>query len=210
MVDEVLGGEADGDVEGEVAAFAVGGKVGEVIVVADQIPVGFGGANLFQDPFLAGLKDARWDDPDRAAGGGGGVALGVVGAEGLDGVAVVFRVFELAVDRVSTVAVECGFELGEAADDKDEFGFAERCVGACLQAIWRCYRLQAGSYIGGRERPAFGLGALAFEFDDGVAAEAVEFAYWEHDVAFEVRDEGAEFEGSAAEAAELFAEAGWR
>jgi hypothetical protein len=60
----VRGGEGIGDVEGEVAAFAGGGEVGEVIVVTDEVAVGFAGANLFENPFLAGFGDAGRGDPD--------------------------------------------------------------------------------------------------------------------------------------------------
>ena len=62
----VRGGEGIGDVEGEVAAFAVGGEVGEMVVITDQVPVGVAGTDLFENPLFAGLGDAGRGDPDCA------------------------------------------------------------------------------------------------------------------------------------------------
>ena len=121
----VPGGERIGDVEGEVAAAAVGGEVGEVVVVADEVAVGIAGTDLFENPFFAGFGDAGRGDPD-----GAGIAdcrlpigdwlNGLPDAEGLDGFAVVFGVFEFAVDGGDAGAGEGGGELFEAAELKVE------------------------------------------------------------------------------------------
>ena len=120
----VRGGEGIGDVEGEVTSFAVGGEVGEMVVVADQVAVGVAGADLFENPFFAGLGDAGRGDPDRRIFDSRLAIFDWAGAlpsaEFLDGVAVVLGVFELAIDGGDAGAGEGGVELGEAADDDDE------------------------------------------------------------------------------------------
>mgnify|MGYP000533242812 CR=1 FL=1 len=43
-------------------SFAI--EEGEMVVVANQVTIGFRGTNLLQDPFLARLEDARGGGPD--------------------------------------------------------------------------------------------------------------------------------------------------
>jgi hypothetical protein len=119
VLDEVFGGERVGDVEREIAAAAVGFEEREVVVVADEVAVGLGGADLFQDPLFAGFEDAGRGDPDARIFD---FRMGIFDlelAEAGDGVAVVFRVFELAVDRAGAGGPG-GVELFEQADDGDQ------------------------------------------------------------------------------------------
>ena len=54
------------DVQRKIAALPIAGEEREVIVVADEVAVGRGGADLLENPFLAGFEDTRRGDPDAA------------------------------------------------------------------------------------------------------------------------------------------------
>ena len=99
-----------------------------MVVIAHEVTVGVARADLFENPFFAGLGDARRGDPDRRRWetGRGGGGRGLPGAETRDGVAVVFGVFEFAVDRGDPSAGERGVELLEAAHDDDDLGRSRR------------------------------------------------------------------------------------
>ncbi|OQB92401.1 MAG: hypothetical protein BWX86_01839 [Verrucomicrobia bacterium ADurb.Bin122] len=199
-VQEMIGGERVGDVEREVAAAAGVGKGAQVVVVAHEVAVGAGGAHELENPFLAGFEDARRSHPDRRAGGraGGGRLGGLQGAETRDGVAVVFRVFEIAVERAGAGGPR-GVELGEVAHEHDQLGLGGDRGGG------------RGAQIGtrvGLERPAAGRGAEFVQLGEGVAAQLVELADGQVEGAFEVRAEFAEVKRGAAEPAELRAQAG--
>ena len=124
---EITGGQRIGDIERIVAPHAPAAEKRQMVVVADQIPIGAGRQHLLEHPFLARFEDARWRDPDRGCLifnlrfliGGGRRRLPV--AEGGDGLAITLRVFEFAVDRAGS-GRPGGFQLVRPADDHDQLG----------------------------------------------------------------------------------------
>ena len=53
------------DVQRKVADPAILRKELQMIVIADEIAVGFAREHLLENPFFAGFEDARRDDPER-------------------------------------------------------------------------------------------------------------------------------------------------
>src|SRR5690606_25676301 len=90
-------------IQREIAPLPLAPEEGEVIVVAHQVSVGVGRANLLQDPLLARFEDAGWRNPDTGSRlGNGGLWSGEGRALQLPETgnrpAVVLRVLELAVN----------------------------------------------------------------------------------------------------------------
>ena len=174
-----------------------------MVVIAHEVTVGVARADLFENPFFAGLGDARRGDPDRRRRetGRGGGGRGLPGAETRDGVAVVFGVFEFAVDRGDPSAGERGVELLEAAHDDDDLG----------RSRWRGrrgrHRKRGETRRCGMKLPTRGFGGALLESGDRFAAESVELADGEHHRALEVVDQFAEGKRRTAESAELVAQA---
>ena len=55
---EIFRRERVGDVEREVPNATFPGEEAQVVVIADQVAVGFGGTHLFENPVLAGFENA--------------------------------------------------------------------------------------------------------------------------------------------------------
>ena len=119
LILEIFGGEAVGDVQGEIADAAGAGEKLQVIVIADEIAIGIGGADLVENPLFAHFEDARRGDEDAGAVGAGvreGTAVG--GVESSDSFAIALGVLEFAINRFGA-ALEGGFELRLVADEDD-------------------------------------------------------------------------------------------
>jgi hypothetical protein len=136
-------------------------------------------------------------DGGRRRRSGGGLFLLQLPETG-DGGAILFRVLELAVER-SRPGRPGRIKLRQIADEDDEFGR----VGS-----WRSRlagdgpdRERARSHRYVSHRPSFRLRPEEVKGGDRFAAQAVQLADGQHRVALEMRLEGAELEGRAAEAA---------
>ena len=131
-MEQILGRQRVGHVERKIATPTVGFEKREVVVIADEIAVGGGRTHLLQNPLFAGFKDTGRGDPD----------CGIFNfrfsifvfrklefAEAGDGIAVVFRVFELAINRAGPGGPG-GVELFKQADDGDELR------GGSVGGVW--------------------------------------------------------------------------
>ncbi len=93
------------------------GKKAQVIIIADQIAIGFAGTNLFQRPFFAHFENSGWSDEKC-----GTWAVERRGSKLAYSVAILLRIFELAVESFDAGFLG-GFELRQVADEHDQFGF---------------------------------------------------------------------------------------
>src|SRR5438445_10477415 len=100
-----------------------------MIVIADKIAIGFARAHLLQGPFLAHFKNARRRHKNLCRAMGGWrlrwVALSVTpSANSLDGIAVLFGILKLAVDRLYSAA-QGRFKLRQTAHQYNQFRVAD-------------------------------------------------------------------------------------
>ena len=117
LVLEVIGTEAIRDIEREIADAPVVCKKPQMIVVANQVTVGLAGTDLFERPFLAHLEnpwgsheDCQFPIAD----------CQFVLAHHCHRLAITFGVLEFAINGFHA-ALKRSFELGEIADQHDQF-----------------------------------------------------------------------------------------
>ena len=195
LAHEPLGGQAVGDVEGEVGAEALALEGAQILVITHQVAVGLAGEDDLADAPFALLVDARAHGPelDLAAG------FLLVGADARDGGPELLRVFVFGVDHAGA-AREGGLKLLGFADDDDDLGLAGALglEGGDL----------GGLFLVRQERPAERLAAELRDLFGEVATKAVQLADRDDEGALEVGLQLAHFEARVAEAAQLVAERG--
>ena len=64
-MDEIFRRQRVGDVEGEIADTPAISEKFQVIIIADEVAVGIAGADLFENPLLAGFENPRRSEPNR-------------------------------------------------------------------------------------------------------------------------------------------------
>src|ERR1044071_6656188 len=164
-----------------------------MIIIANEITVGFARTNLLKRPFLAHFENSRRSDKKRTC------LVVRSGTEARHGFTVFLRIFKIAVN-CSNAAINGSLELRETSNQNDELRHRRRrgvnhCNGICFNSAFGAFT-EVGA-------PFRRLRAQAFQFADELAAESIKFADWQQHTTFEQILQLAELKRCAAEASQL-------